>query len=425
MKKHIALALCAWISLLAAATAWGDGNLSGSGDSLTQTGETSNVLDAVGVPAPVKKYKVAFKANGGKGTMSVEPMTYGSSKKLTANAFYRKGYVFAGWAKSKALADSGHVTYKNGQKVKSLVATGEIVRLYAVWKEYEPKTPGRMRFALCQIPSGKFPASQRIDKTFAWAKKRLTGAEDAIVFPEFTFATFKEEATAWKKEKAAWKKAAAFAKKYRAYVFVNHPSRTEGKKSRIYSETRVFAPDGTVAAVYRKRVLASMDRAAGYSSGPKAVMAHLPFANVGILICKDAFRPKKGFKPYAKADVLLVQFAHPGIVNRKAKEAETFETPAGERKHLRDSRKGWKKLGKPYMAVNKVGTDGIYTLAGGTFAAKASGKVVTGLEMKADVLFVDYALNASRCIEPTPFPVNCVTQLVEVSSVPAQTAEAE
>lgn len=402
MKKHITFALCAWVLILAATTTWGDGNLSGSGDSSTQPEATSNVVDVVDVPAPVEKYKVAFKANGGKGTMSVEPMTYGSSKKLTANAFYRMGYVFIGWAKSKALADSGHVTYKNGQKVKNLVKTGKTVKLYAVWKEYEPKTPKRIRFALCQIPSGKFPASERIDKTFAWAKKRLTGAEDAIVFPEFTFATFKEEATAWKKEKKVWKKAAAFAKKKRAYVFVNHPSRTEGKKSRIYSETRVFAPDGTVAAVYRKRVLASMDRAAGYSSGPKAVMAHLPFANVGILICKDAFCPKKGFKPYAKADVLLVQFAHPGIVNRKAKEAETFETPAGERKHLRDSRKGWKKLGKPYMAVNKVGPDGIYTLAGGTFAAKVSGKIVTCLDAKSGVLFVDYGLTTNRCIKPTP-----------------------
>ncbi len=80
-------------------------------------------------------YKVAFQANGGKGTMAVESLTYGKAKKLSANKFTRKGYVFKGWAKSKALAKTGKVAYKNKKSVKKLTTTGKTGKLYAVWKK--------------------------------------------------------------------------------------------------------------------------------------------------------------------------------------------------------------------------------------------------------------------------------------------------
>ena len=80
-------------------------------------------------------FKVAFYANGGKGKMAAEKMTYGKAKKLPANKFTRKGYVFKGWAKSKALAKKGKVAYKNKKSVKNLTTTGKTVKLYAVWKK--------------------------------------------------------------------------------------------------------------------------------------------------------------------------------------------------------------------------------------------------------------------------------------------------
>jgi uncharacterized repeat protein (TIGR02543 family) len=83
-----------------------------------------------------EKYKVAFYANGGKGKMSTQAMTYGKAKKLTANKFKApKGKKFAGWAKSKALAKKGKVAYKNKKAVKNLTTTGKTVKLYAVWKK--------------------------------------------------------------------------------------------------------------------------------------------------------------------------------------------------------------------------------------------------------------------------------------------------
>ena len=82
-----------------------------------------------------KTYKVAFYANGGKGKMAVEKFTYGKAKKLMANKFTRKGYVFKGWATSKANARKGVVKYKNKKTVKNLVTNGKTVKLYAVWKK--------------------------------------------------------------------------------------------------------------------------------------------------------------------------------------------------------------------------------------------------------------------------------------------------
>ncbi len=82
-----------------------------------------------------KNYKVAFYANGGKGKMAAEKMTYGKAKKLTANKFTKPGYVFKGWAKSKALAKKGKVAYKDKKSVKNLDRNGKTVKLYAVWKK--------------------------------------------------------------------------------------------------------------------------------------------------------------------------------------------------------------------------------------------------------------------------------------------------
>ena len=82
-----------------------------------------------------KSYKVTFYANGGKGKMTAQTMTYGKAKKLSANKFKKKGCVFKGWAKSKALAKKGKIAYKNKKAVKNLVKNGKTVKLYAVWKK--------------------------------------------------------------------------------------------------------------------------------------------------------------------------------------------------------------------------------------------------------------------------------------------------
>ena len=73
-------------------------------------------------------YTVRFNANGGTGTMGDLNCTYGTGKTLTACAFTRKGYAFAGWAKSSG----GAVMYADRAKVTD-AATSD---------DYSPAVPG-------------------------------------------------------------------------------------------------------------------------------------------------------------------------------------------------------------------------------------------------------------------------------------------
>lgn len=77
------------------------------------------------------KYTVKFDANGGTGSMSNQSHTYGDSKALTANAFTRTGYTFAGW---NTKADGTGTSYTDKQSVSNLSSTdGGSVTLYAQW----------------------------------------------------------------------------------------------------------------------------------------------------------------------------------------------------------------------------------------------------------------------------------------------------
>ncbi len=79
-------------------------------------------------------YTVHFDANGGTGSMSNQNFTYGVAQDLTANAFTRSGYDFAGWATS----ENGAVVYADEEEVSNLSSTnGATVDLYAKWTAHE------------------------------------------------------------------------------------------------------------------------------------------------------------------------------------------------------------------------------------------------------------------------------------------------
>ena len=77
-------------------------------------------------------YTVRFDGNGATtGSMQDETFTYDEEQALTANAFVKNGYSFAGWATN---ATEGAVLYADRALVKNLtVANGGTVSLYARW----------------------------------------------------------------------------------------------------------------------------------------------------------------------------------------------------------------------------------------------------------------------------------------------------
>ena len=76
--------------------------------------------------APAATYTVNYNANGGSGTMAAQTITSGSTANLTANAFTRSGYTFAGWATTAA----GAVEYAD--RVSYTMGSANIT-LYAKW----------------------------------------------------------------------------------------------------------------------------------------------------------------------------------------------------------------------------------------------------------------------------------------------------
>ena len=78
----------------------------------------------------INTYTVHFNANGGDGQMSDQVFTYNEAQKLTAKAFTRTGYTFAGWATS----ENGNVVYSDQQSVSNLTTENNAtVNLYAKW----------------------------------------------------------------------------------------------------------------------------------------------------------------------------------------------------------------------------------------------------------------------------------------------------
>lgn len=77
-------------------------------------------------------YKVKFNGNGATGgSMADESFAYDETKTLTANAFTKTGYAFAGWATN---ATEGVVVYTDKASVKNLTANDNAtVNLYARW----------------------------------------------------------------------------------------------------------------------------------------------------------------------------------------------------------------------------------------------------------------------------------------------------
>jgi len=89
-------------------------------------------LTTAAVQQSSNSYKVAFKANGGKGTMAAQTIQRGKSTALAANKFTRSGYKFAGWNTKK---NGKGKSYKNKAKVKNLAKASKTVKLYAQWKK--------------------------------------------------------------------------------------------------------------------------------------------------------------------------------------------------------------------------------------------------------------------------------------------------
>lgn len=76
-------------------------------------------------------YSIRYDANGGTGSMPDQAMTYDVPSKLSANAFKRDGYSWAGWRRDDSINGA---QYRNRQEVKNLVSDdSSTTTMYAQW----------------------------------------------------------------------------------------------------------------------------------------------------------------------------------------------------------------------------------------------------------------------------------------------------
>ena len=76
-------------------------------------------------------YRIAFKSNGGTGSMPNQNMEYDKESALSPNLFTKTGYTFSGWRLDNK--DAG-TKYSDRQKVVNLTAVdGGVVTMYAQW----------------------------------------------------------------------------------------------------------------------------------------------------------------------------------------------------------------------------------------------------------------------------------------------------
>ena len=116
--------------------AWANNTTAGTG-TVTATG-TGSYTGSVSTTFPIRwsTYTFHFHGNGSigiptTGSMSDQVFEYGVAQNLTANAFSREGFTFAGW---NTQPDGSGQSYSDGQSIIGLTTEdGAIIDLYAQW----------------------------------------------------------------------------------------------------------------------------------------------------------------------------------------------------------------------------------------------------------------------------------------------------
>ncbi|MGI6033354.1 MAG: InlB B-repeat-containing protein [Coriobacteriales bacterium] len=176
-------------------------------------------------------YTVKFDANGGKGTVADETISYDETKALTKNSFTRSGYKFTGW---NTEAKGTGTAYADGASVKNLTEEdGATITLYAQWQKL-PKP-----YINC-----KATAKGKTALKASWTK--VAGATGYDIFFSKCSKHLKKVKTTKKLSftKKGLKKGTTYKFKVRAFKMVN------GKKVYITSSKVAHAITGNFNARY-------------------------------------------------------------------------------------------------------------------------------------------------------------------------------
>ncbi len=273
---------------------------------------------------------------------------------------------------------------------------------------FRPKTPGRIRFALCHYESRVGDVRWSFENAMRFAREAADHKADVVILPEFSFSATLDVAMGKArfnllKRRYTRQGIRHFVRSTGCYLIVNHHDGVRhGTNVTSRNETLVFAPSGRVVTNYCKRLLSSMDVGFLFTPGDRPVIAEFPFGRMGLMICRDSVTPMR-FTPYRKADLVLIQFAN---IGRWAEEIGPLGNafPAGKLQEEFDviGRRCAEKLLHPILMVNKTGLENKYFYIGGSRAVATDGTIVGSLDSGNGILYVDFRLGKDGRILPEP-----------------------
>ncbi len=286
-----------------------------------------------------------------------------------------------------------------------------VAALFFFPRPFRPKTPGRVRFALCQYESRLGDVRWSFDQAMRFAKEAADHKADVVVLPEFSFSSTLDVAMG----KARFNLLKRFYTRYGIRYFVrvngchlvvNHPvGFRNGTNVVSYNETLVFTPSGQVMTNYYKRLLSLMDTGFLFTPGSQPVIADFPFGRVGLMICKDSSIPMKSVA-YRQADLILIQFANIGRwTDEMGPLGKAYPLAELQADFDKIAQRCTEKLLHPVLMVNKTGLENEYIYVGGSRAVAADGTEIGRLGSGSGILYVDFLLGEDGRIRQDVSPV--------------------
>lgn len=303
----------------------------------------------------------------------------------------------------------------------ALGAWGFVAAVRAGRGTFRAKQEGRIRFALCQYGSRVDGFRWSFEHAMAYAEEAVRHGADVVVLPEYSFTSAHDlrRGKAWVNlDEQPWMGPALadFARRHRCYVFANH-GRTFGQHRQHHlNETVIVGPGGEVEASYQKRFVALIDQRVRFgpsTNGP--VVAELPFARAGLLICKDTEFPERFENAYRDVDLLVAQFGNithwgeewspRGLRDPIALATNTFPQVA----------ENWHAVfGKTMLMVNKSGVEDTFAFIGGSRVVDEDGQVVASANSDENILYVDFPVGEDgRIVAGSPTVPDAPTDHVE------------
>ncbi len=271
-----------------------------------------------------------------------------------------------------------------------------------------------IRFALCQYGTRLHDMEWNFNHAMHEAEEAARHGADVIVLPEFSFVACLDlkDGKGWfnlKKKKDWLRRIRSFTRKNNVYLFVNHPAVDfHHHSTNCYNQTKIFGPDGSVVATYRKRFLSIMELSFDMAMGNTPTIAELPFGKLGLMICKDSMFMNE-FKQYASADLVVIQYAYLTFWGNSP------VVPRGFREPSRDSLEtfnmlvtnGIPHIRRPMLLCNKSGLEGEFLYNGSSAIVDSSGKFLHQADTGTDIVYADVPLDESGkiCGEPSPTPM--------------------